>query len=75
MTTEYGDREIETISREDLTRLQVERLRETVGIALQSPFYSKRGIFSGCGPVGRIYVYVGGAIVFEIIMQKKGTRC
>jgi phenylacetate-CoA ligase len=42
MRMEYWDREIETISREDLTALQVERLRETVGVALQSPFYSKR---------------------------------
>ena len=42
MIMEYWDREIETISRDDLTALQVERLRETVGIALQSPFYSKR---------------------------------
>ena len=39
---EYWEKEIETISREDLTRLQVQRLRETVEIALRSPFYSKR---------------------------------
>ena len=39
---EYWNSEIETISREDLERLQVERLRKTIGICLRSPFYSKR---------------------------------
>ena len=39
---EYWQREIETISLDNLKKLQVERLKNTVAIALNSPFYFKR---------------------------------
>lgn len=48
----YFQPEIETMSRENLDKLQVERLRETVAIAMKSPFYAdlyrNKGIFPLC---------------------------
>lgn len=41
MTTEYWQEEIETMLREELRRLQAERLRRTIEIASHSPYYSK----------------------------------
>lgn len=38
---EYWQEEIETMKRSDLEKLQVERLRKTVEIAMNSPFYGK----------------------------------
>ncbi|MBW1979810.1 MAG: phenylacetate--CoA ligase [Deltaproteobacteria bacterium] len=43
----YWDRDVETISAEDLKTLQLERLRRTLIQARKSPFYSK--VFRGCG--------------------------
>jgi phenylacetate-CoA ligase len=42
MEVTYWDREIETIGRKRLEALQLERLREVVGYALETPFYAKR---------------------------------
>jgi phenylacetate-CoA ligase len=42
MKMEYWERDIETISQDNLKKLQIERLKKTVAIALRSPFYSKR---------------------------------
>lgn len=42
MEYEYWNREIETMDRPSLERLQLERLREVVGYALRTPFYQKR---------------------------------
>ena len=39
-TKEYWNEELETMSRPDLEKLQVERLRKTVEIAMNSPYYS-----------------------------------
>lgn len=48
---QYWDKEIETLSREELEKLQIRLLRESVERALQTPFYKKRllqaGISSG----------------------------
>ncbi|HCL56757.1 MAG TPA: phenylacetate--CoA ligase [Spirochaetia bacterium] len=38
----YYDKAIETMKREDLKKLQLERLQKTVHAAYQSPFYKKR---------------------------------
>ncbi len=40
-TKEYWNEELETMSRPDLEKLQVERLRKTVEIAMNSPYYSQ----------------------------------
>ncbi len=40
-SNEYWNEEIETMKRPDLEKLQVERLRKTVEIAMNSPYYSK----------------------------------
>ncbi|MFR9593481.1 MAG: phenylacetate--CoA ligase, partial [Rikenellaceae bacterium] len=41
MNQNYLHPEIETISREELTKLQIERLKSTITQAAKSPFYSK----------------------------------
>ena len=38
---EYWQKDIETMSREDLEKYQLERLKETIKAAGNSPFYSK----------------------------------
>ena len=38
----YYEPQIETMPREELEKLQTERLRSTIGIALNSPFYKKK---------------------------------
>ena len=38
---EYWQKDIETMNREDLKKLQFERLRKTIETAGNSPFYSK----------------------------------
>ena len=38
---EYWQKDIETMNREDLKKLQFERLRKTIEAAGNSPFYSK----------------------------------
>ncbi|MCQ2973638.1 MAG: phenylacetate--CoA ligase [Bacteroidales bacterium] len=40
-TEKYYQPEIETMKREDLEKLQVERLKKTIEIAMKSPFYGK----------------------------------
>ncbi len=40
-SNEYWNEEIETMKRPDLEKLQVERLRKTVEIAMNSPYYSQ----------------------------------
>ena len=40
-TMEYWQEEIETMKRADLEKLQLERLKKTIEIAGNSPFYSK----------------------------------
>lgn len=42
MNNEYWQPEIETMPREQLQRLQVEKLRKTIEVCLNSPFYGKR---------------------------------
>ena len=42
MNGEYWQPEIETMPREDLRRLQADKLRKTIAIALKSPFYGRR---------------------------------
>ncbi|WP_423128830.1 phenylacetate--CoA ligase family protein [Gaoshiqia sp. Z1-71] len=37
----YWEREIETLSKDDLKKLQVKRLKETINCALRSPFYNQ----------------------------------
>ena len=41
MTEKYWEEEIETMSRADLEKLQLERLKKTVAHASNSPFYKK----------------------------------
>ncbi len=40
--SQYYQPEIETISKEDLNKLQLERLKKSIDIALDSPFYSEK---------------------------------
>ena len=40
-TMEYWQEEIETMKRADLEKLQLERLKKTIEIAGNSPFYNK----------------------------------
>ena len=40
-STEYWNEELETMSRPNLEKLQIERLRKTVEIAQNSPYYSE----------------------------------
>ena len=40
--TEYWQPELETMSRQELQQLQVEKLRKTIEVCLRSPFYKKR---------------------------------
>ena len=47
MNNEYWQEEIETMPRYQLEQLQVERLKRTIDISAQSPFYKKR--FAECG--------------------------
>ena len=42
MNNEYRQPEIETMPREQLQQLQVEKLRKTIEVCLNSPFYGKR---------------------------------
>ena len=37
----YWQKDIETMSREELNKLQLERLKQTIELAGHSPFYSK----------------------------------
>ena len=50
MSTQYGEEEIETMSREKLRELQLQRLKKTISIAANAPYYkevfSKHGITS-----------------------------
>ena len=39
---EYWQPELETMPREQLEQLQVKKLKESINIALKSPFYKKR---------------------------------
>lgn len=41
MTTKYWEEEIETINPEKLKELQVQRIKKTISIAANSPFYKK----------------------------------
>ena len=47
MDIKYWDKEIETMNREELEALQLERLRKTVDQALKTEYYSNR--LPGCG--------------------------
>ena len=42
MDVKYWDREIETIDRESLKKIQLENLKDTIFWALKTPFYSER---------------------------------
>lgn len=42
MNSEYWQPEIETMPRQQLERLQVEKLKRTIEVCLKSPFYGKR---------------------------------
>ncbi|MDR2767223.1 MAG: phenylacetate--CoA ligase [Treponema sp.] len=42
MTYQYWNEKIETMPRDDLEKLQLARLKDTVGFALRTPFYQKR---------------------------------
>ena len=50
MSTQYWEEEIETMSREKLQELQLQRLKKTISIAANAPYYkevfSKHGITS-----------------------------
>ena len=50
MSTQYWEEEIETMSREKLRELQLQRLKKTISIAANAPYYkevfSKHGITS-----------------------------
>ncbi|MDR0938505.1 MAG: phenylacetate--CoA ligase [Mediterranea sp.] len=41
MNTAYWEEEIETMSREELRRLQLQRLQTTIGIAARAPYYKE----------------------------------
>lgn len=41
MTSKYWEEELETMPRPQLEKLQVERLKKTIGIAAHSPYYKK----------------------------------
>ena len=41
MNSKYWEEEIETMSREKLQELQLQRLKKTIGIAAHSPYYQK----------------------------------
>ena len=41
MNDKYWEEEIETMPREELHKLQLRRLRKTIGIAANSPYYNK----------------------------------
>ena len=47
MKTQFWERDIETMNRDDLQRLQLERLKKTINIASHSPHYCK--VFKECG--------------------------
>ena len=42
MNNEYWQPELETMPREELRKLQVKKLRDTINVALKSPMYKKR---------------------------------
>ena len=42
MNNEYWQPELETMPREDLKKLQVKKLKDTINVALRSPMYGKR---------------------------------
>ena len=42
MNNEYWQPELETLPREELRKLQVKKLRDTINVALKSPMYKKR---------------------------------
>ena len=46
----FWEKELETISRKDLEKLQVERLKKTIERALDSPFYSRLYAANGITP-------------------------
>ncbi|MBO7635862.1 MAG: phenylacetate--CoA ligase, partial [Paludibacteraceae bacterium] len=50
MTEKYWEEEIETMSRPDLEKLQLERLKNTVKQAMNSPFYKKLFAEKGLSP-------------------------
>lgn len=41
MNTKYWEEEIETMSRKKLQELQLERLKKTINIAANAPYYRK----------------------------------
>lgn len=41
MNTRYWEEEIETMSREELKELQLQRLRKTISIAANAPYYKE----------------------------------
>ena len=41
MSTQYWEEEIETMSREKLQELQLQRLKKTINIAANSPYYKE----------------------------------
>ena len=41
MNSKYWEEEIETMPREQLRQLQLQRLKKTIAIAANSPFYKK----------------------------------
>ncbi len=49
-SSEYLDPELETMSREEIERLQVERLKETVSRCMNNPVYKKRLEEAGVSP-------------------------
>ena len=46
----YFNREMETLSREEIEALQLKRLKQTVAHCMQSPFYKKRFAEIGLKP-------------------------
>ena len=50
MSTQYWEEEIEIMSREKLQELQLQRLKKTINIAANSPYYKE--VFSKNGITG-----------------------
>lgn len=48
--SEYFNPELETMSREDIEKLQLERLKKTVALAVNSPFYKEKFAEMGLKP-------------------------
>ena len=67
MNSKYWEEEIETMPREQLRQLQLQRLKKTIAIAANSPFYKKvfqendcgsRSYGNGCFPWSLLWIFI-----------------